>query len=257
MTTISAPKAQGTITWFDHAGPDAAGARDFYKNLFGWDFMIGGPETGFYGMAHLGGRMVAGLGETGPDMHMPPAWTVYFAGNDLGAITQRVQELGGMVLVPPMAITEFGHMAVFADPAGAAFGVWQAGLHNGFGVVDEPGSMAWCEVNSRDAVKSRDFYCALFGLTWQPMQGGMEYYTLHLGDVTVGGVNQLELNVAGDMPSHWMPYFTVADADAAGAAILAAGGKHLMPAFDTPFGRILMVSDPFGAYFSILQPPAG
>lgn len=255
MTTLSAPKAPGTITWFDHAGPDAAKARDFYTSLFGWDYMIGGPETGFYAMAHLGGRMVAGLGQPPPDMPMPPSWTIYFASDDIQAHAARAQQLGGAVVAPPMAIPGQGSLAVFADPAGAVFGVWQGETHNGFGVVDEPGAMAWCEVNSRDAVKSRDFYCALFGLTWQPMQG-MDYYTLHLGDATVGGVNQLDLNVAGDMPSHWMPYFAVADADAAGATILAGGGKHVMPAFDTPFGRILMAADPFGAFFTVLQPPA-
>jgi hypothetical protein len=39
-----------------------------------------------------------------------------------------------------MDIPGSGRMAFGFDPTGAAFGLWQAGGHLGFGLVNEPGS---------------------------------------------------------------------------------------------------------------------
>ena len=47
-------------------------------------------------------------------------------------------------------------------------------------------------------------------------------------------------------------YFTVADADATIAAIEAAGGAVVIPAEDTPYGRLAAVTDPTGAMFKIV-----
>ena len=41
-------------------------------------------------------------------------------------------------------------MAMVADPGGAAIGVWQPGLHKGFGIWGEPSTPAWFELHTRD-----------------------------------------------------------------------------------------------------------
>ncbi|HYT25105.1 MAG TPA: VOC family protein, partial [Actinomycetota bacterium] len=38
--------APGTPSWVDLMTSDPEGARAFYGELFGWEFEIGGPETG-------------------------------------------------------------------------------------------------------------------------------------------------------------------------------------------------------------------
>ena len=58
-------------------------------------------------------------------------------------------------------------------------------------------------------------------------------------------------------PSHWLAYFTVADADASFDAVGDGGGSVLMAPEDTPFGRIGVVRDPFGATFGLHGAPAG
>jgi len=58
-------------------------------------------------------------------------------------------------------------------------------------------------------------------------------------------------------PSHWLAYFTVADVDASFDAVGDGGGSVLMPPEDTPFGRIGVVQDPFGATFGLHGAPAG
>jgi predicted enzyme related to lactoylglutathione lyase len=55
-----------------------------------------------------------------------------------------------------------------------------------------------------------------------------------------------------DAPLGWSVYFTVADADATIAAIEAAGGAVVIPAEDTPYGRLAAVTDPTGAMFKIV-----
>ena len=55
-----------------------------------------------------------------------------------------------------------------------------------------------------------------------------------------------------DAPLGWSVYFTVADADATIAAVEAAGGAVVIPAEDTPYGRLAAVTDPTGAMFKIV-----
>ncbi len=56
--------------------------------------------------------------------------------------------------------------------------------------------------------------------------------------------------------SHWLVYFAVANADAAATAAQALGGTSLAEPFDTPFGRMAPLQDPFGATFWTVQLPA-
>ena len=56
------------------------------------------------------------------------------------------------------------------------------------------------------------------------------------------------------MPNHWHVYFGVEDADAAAAKVTELGGAVVVEPFDTPVGRMAVVSDPQGAVFSIIQP---
>lgn len=56
-------------------------------------------------------------------------------------------------------------------------------------------------------------------------------------------------------PAHWLAYFSVADADAAVAAAEQGGGVVVLPAEDTPFGRMAVLRDPFGATFAVIRTP--
>jgi predicted enzyme related to lactoylglutathione lyase len=147
-----------------------------------------------------------------------------------------------------------GRLAFCMDPTGAAFGLWQPMRHTGARVVDEHGAMTWAEVNTRDAVKARDFYASVFGAEPSRLEGeNMEYYTLKKGDKTFGGVLQMNDQWPANVPPHWMAYFAVDDADAAARRVTELGGKVMHGPFDTPYGRIAVVSDPAGAVFSIIK----
>jgi hypothetical protein len=59
----------------------------------------------------------------------------------------------------------------------------------------------------------------------------------------------------GDLPPHWINYFAVEDCDATVAKARELGGAVKHGPFDSPHGRIAVVSDPYGAFFSVIQPP--
>lgn len=255
MTTYTAKRTAGRPVWFDLITPDLAGAREFYRQIFGWDYVDTGADFGHYHLALAQGRNAAGIAAIQPDAEMPPNWTLYFSSDDAVADTARVKELGGQILSETMMVGDLGSMAICADPTGAVFGLWQAGSHIGFGVDGEHGSMAWCEVNTPDSAAACDFYGKLFNLTPHPMGGDTEYYTMQRGEEMICGVLQMDVRWEG-IPPHWMNYFYVDNTDTTIEQAIAAGGTLMVPAFDIPYGRMAVLSDPSGAYFSIVQPPS-
>jgi predicted enzyme related to lactoylglutathione lyase len=97
----------------------------------------------------------------------------------------------------------------------------------------------------------------VLGWDYQPLpMAGPDYATFHLpGDeAPMGGLGGM-MGMDG-FPSHWIVYLGVVDVDAAVAFVEANGGHILSPGFDTPFGRMAAVTDPFGASFWVTAPLA-
>ena len=69
-------------------------------------------------------------------------------------------------------------MAVFTDPEGAAFCVWQAKEFKGAQVVNEPGSLNFNGLNTRDVEGAKSFYGSVFGWETLGSEGGFEMWTL-------------------------------------------------------------------------------
>ena len=254
MATFAKAKAAGTPTWTDLTTPDAEAARNFYHEIFGWDYDIGGPEYGGYATARLGHQPVAGI--TAPMQGapaQPAAWTLYFASDNAVADEAKAKALGAQVLFPAMEVGPMGSMQMSADPTGAPFGLWQAGVHIGWQVAEVPGSPAWHELYAPDAKKARDFYTQLLGATVDAMPGGMEYYVLKHGDKMLAGI--MKSDPAWGMPARWVTYFAVANVDETAAKVKALGGKQMGGIDDSPFGRLAALADPQGAIFKVVEPP--
>jgi hypothetical protein len=69
---------------------------------------------------------------------MPAMWSTYISTPDVEATAAKVADAGGSTLMPPMQVMAAGHMAIFADPAGATFSIWQPNEHIGAGIVHDP-----------------------------------------------------------------------------------------------------------------------
>jgi uncharacterized protein len=253
MVTRDTAWPAGTPCWADLGVADIPLARDFYAGLFGWSIREGPPESGGYSMCELGGRAVAGIGPKAGPPDAPSVWTTYLATDDADETASEIKAAGGDMLAEPFDVMDVGRMGIALDPAGAAFGVWQARRHTGFGVANEPGSVCWNEQLSREFDRSKAFYHAVFGYDYGDMSSAdFQYATIELGSQVVGGIGALGPAAADEVPAHWSTYFAVADTDAALARVAELGGTVLRPAWDTPYGRMAVVSDDQGAVFSLL-----
>jgi uncharacterized protein len=257
MVTRDSAWPSGTPCWVDLGVDDIARASEFYARLFGWDVQAGPPEAGGYCLCRKDSRTVAGIGPRPGPPEDPPTWMVYLAATEADETAGKITAAGGKVLVTPMDVMDVGRMAVAEDPAGAVFGVWQARAHTGFGLANEPGSVCWNENFSRDMDGNQAFYHAVFGYEYGDMSSpSFRYATLKIDGREVGGIGELGGSFPPEVPPHWSTYFTAQDTDAAVATVAGAGGAVIRDPWDTPYGRMAVVSDDQGAVFSLMSTPA-
>lgn len=246
----------GTPCWVDLGSPDLDASVGFYTALFGWRVPESEnvEETGGYRRATMNGADVCGMM---PLMQegQPPAWSSYVSVADAAATAAAVTDNGGSVIAEPMDVMGLGKMAVFADPEGGVFGVWQPGTFHGAGLVNEPGALAWNEFNTRNLEGGKSFYGAVFGWDFETNDMGEmgKYTTIHLGGSPVGGILDMnEREVPTEIPPHWLVYFAVEDTDATIEEAKQGGGNVMMGPVDIPVGRFAILTDPHGAAFAVI-----
>lgn len=249
---------QGTPCWVDAQVDDLPAARGFYAQLFGWEILDSPEGAGGYLMAMMDGRPAAGLGPKPQTMPMPSAWTTYLAADSADDIHAKIIASGGRPFMDPFDVMDVGRMFVAADPTGAVFGVWEARAHTGAGVYNQPGALTWNELQTRDYKAGQAFYAGVFGYSYAEIGDGqsMNYSTASLPaaqpGAVVAGVNDLT-KMPGETPSHWLAWFDVADCDAALATATQLGGSVMMPAVDSPFGRMAIVTGAQGEAFGVID----
>ncbi|HUD35273.1 MAG TPA: VOC family protein [Streptosporangiaceae bacterium] len=247
----------GTPCWVDLGTDDVARARSFYETLFGWDTQVGPPESGGYVMCELGARPVAGIGPKMGPAEAPPAWTTYLASDDADATVAKVTSAGGQVLAEPFDVMDVGRMSVAADPGGAVFGIWQPRSHTGMRLANEPGAVTWNENMSRSFDANKAFYQSVFGYDYDDMSSDdFKYAAFKTTGDPLGGIGDLGQLAPDETPAHWRTYFAVSDTDATVSQATKLGGSVIAPPWDTPYGRMAILSDDQGAVFAIMSAPA-
>ncbi|MFI9383769.1 VOC family protein [Kutzneria sp. NPDC052558] len=246
--------APGVPGWIDLGSPDLDATRAFYTGLFGWTAHTGGEEFGGYTIFNLDGKAVAGAGPLfSPDQ--PTAWTTYVITESADETAAKVEANGGKVLMAPGDVGENGRMAVFMDPGGAAFSVWQPGTMPGGEVFNTPGALCWNELLTRDTAGAKSFYGAVFG--WGDEDSPFEdvtYTVWLLGNDRIAGMMPMEgHHLPPEMPPFWAVCFAVADTDATVARCVELGGSVITPATDIPQGRYAVLTDPHGASFQVIK----
>lgn len=248
----------GAPCWVDLFTSDPDTSKAFYSRLLGWTATNTGEEYGGYINFQKDGVPVAGAMRNDGTHGIPDLWSVYLATADAKVTADAAAANGGSVVVIPMDVGDLGTMAVVTDAGGATVGLWQPGLHRGFGLIDEPGAPAWFQLNARDYDTSVRFYRDVFGWDTHVMSDTPEfrYTTLGEGDAALAGIMDATFLPEG-VPAHWSVFLRVADADAALATVVELGGTVIMPAEDTPYGRLAGVADPTGAQFQIVAGQTG
>jgi uncharacterized protein len=108
------------ISYLHIPARDAAASAAFYRDVFGWKLHGEPDKPGFSdGTGHVIGRWVTDQAVTGTD-----GLRAYIYVADVDATLAAVTAYGGQVVTPPYPEGTL-RVALFADPAGNIFGIWQ------------------------------------------------------------------------------------------------------------------------------------
>jgi len=118
------------------------------------------------------------------------------------------------------------------------------------------GTFCWPELSTRDPQGARAFYGDLFGWNAREVPTSMGDYVILSVETREAGAlcAQNEEQQKRGIPSHWLSYISVPNADAAAAKAKELGGQVLLGPFDVmEEGRMALVQDPTGATFALWQ----
>jgi predicted enzyme related to lactoylglutathione lyase len=254
MSYVTHNQPTGTPTWVDLGVPDLERAMQFYGALFGWQFEVGLEEYGYYTLCLLDGRRAAALAPNPDPAATEFWWNVYLAADDVDATTQQALLAGGEVVGGPFDVPGQGRGVRLRDSVGARFGLWEGRGHVGCEVVNEPNALIRNDLVTPTPGPAREFYAAVFGFTLDANDDmpDADFTFLRRPDGhEVGGIFG---NPAAPR-SAWATVFEVADTDDAVRRANAAGGKAAEPT-DMLYGRLAMMTDPFGVEFSVITRPS-
>jgi uncharacterized protein len=266
----------GVPCWVDTNQADPEAAVAFYGGLFGWEFedVLPPQAPGNYFIARLRGGDVAAVGSQAEGSSGSPVWNTYIWVESADEVAAKVVDAGGQIVIDPADVSDAGRSAAFTDPEGAEFWVWQAKRHKGARIVNEPGSLNFNSLQTRDVDSAKSFYGAVFGWETLELPGGVGMWRLSgYGDFLAQRDPELRkrqaesgaapegfadvvaaLNPIGedqpDAPANWSVTFAVDDADATAERAEALGGRVLVPPFDAPWVRMTVISDPQGGTFT-------
>ncbi len=260
----------GVPCWADTGQPDPGAAASFYGELFGWELEdVLPPGAGPYFMGRIRGGDVAAI--TQPEQPGDPAdWRTYIRVERADDAAERVRAAGGAVLTEPFDVGEAGRMAVFADPEGARFRVWEPKRHQGSRIVNEHGVG---QLQHPPRARPRAGQALLSGgvrmgharagaghVDVDPARLRRPSRSEHIRACghrwpSVGAPPRFEDVVASMVPCqdgeapHWSVTFAVDDADAIAQRAAELGGEVTVPPFDAPWVRTTVITDPQGASF--------
>jgi uncharacterized protein len=255
-TRDSAPT--GAPCWIDVFSADTETTRAFYSDLFGWEALEQSPDFGGYWMWTRDGVPVAGGMGAQPGQPVPQTWSVYLAVDDVAKTVEVAGAAGAQVIAAPVDVADLGAMAVLLDPTGASVGLWQAKEFSGFTVLGEPGTPTWFELLTRDYDRAVTFYRDVVAWDAHTMSDTPEfrYTTLGEGGGALAGIMDAT-TFLGEAGPYWGTYFSVEDTDATLARVAELGGRTVLEAHDTPYGRLATAADPTGTRFNVMGRTAG
>ena len=250
--------APGSFCWVELGTTDTNSAKKFYSELFGWSTSDtpAGPDF-VYTMLQLENKELAAMYQLQDEQKakgVPPNWLSYISVTNADEVVTKVKSLGGTVLQEPTDVFDAGRMALLQDPTGATFAIWQSNKHIGSRIVNQPGTFCWNELATRDKNKASEFYTKLFGWSAQEQEMGSEKYTMfNNGERPAGGMFQITKEM-GEVPPHWLTYFSVGDCDKSVEKAKSLGAEIRVPPTDIPnVGRFSVIQDPEGAVFSVIK----
>lgn len=254
--TTAAVLPAGAPCWVELSTGDERGALEFYAALLGWQYQVTPDSTvmtGRYVIANRAGYPVAGIFQT----DRPSGWVPHVAVTDTAAGAERVLVCGGSVTLGPIDLPRYDSIVYARDPVGAPV-VLRCPPTGWLFTSGSEGTFASADLNTRDGAVADEFYCRMFGYTAVQLGNAVD---IDYAEWQLGGQPVLYRYVMGpeyppSTPAHWTIYF-VADplvgVDATAMRALGLGGTVVVQPYDTRMGRAVVLADPVGATFAVID----
>src|SRR5215467_14005793 len=207
------------VVHFEIGGPDDKPLVDFYGQLFGWNLQSI-PGGGYTLIDTQGGGGING--GIGKSQSGEPWSTFYVEAEDLQAVLDKANSLGGTTVIPVPNFGEAVTVAMFNDPDGLLVGLVKAADPS---AGEQPGPSAgtgepvdWFEVLGSDAGRTQRFYADLFG--WTIGGGGASY-----GMADTGAGRGIQGGLGSSTEAKWATiYASVPDVEQTLAKAESLGG---------------------------------
>ena len=255
LTTVEGnPRLPGKFIWADLVTDDVAKARNFYAQVFGWQFW----GMGNYMIAMNDGQPLAGMFQKPRPANDPkakPRWFGYISVSSVGKAEKAVTKAGGRVLMPAKNFPKRGEQAVFTDREGAIFGVMKSTSGDPEDVLAEPGDWIWIQLLSRDPRNAADFYRTVGGydVSENTSAHRLNDYVLVSKGFARATVRTMVTTNAEVKPT-WLPYVRVQSVSATVTKAKNAGGSVLIDPKPEVFeGKIAVIADPTGAAVGVME----
>jgi len=110
-----------TICHFEIPVDDLERAKKFYQNIFGWQIVDTGSQG--YHLIQIGeGELGGGMMKRVVPEQRP---VLYILVESVDEYSKKVQEAGGTIVVPKMAVPTMGYFAQALDTEGNVFAIWE------------------------------------------------------------------------------------------------------------------------------------
>jgi len=119
-------KTHGVFSWNELMTTDVEEAKEFYQEVFDWEFEEATMDDGSsYHVAVVGNVQVAGLYQRPADLpeSIPAHWRSFVTVDDVDECAEMAGAMGGTVLLNPTDLPGVGRFAIIQDPHGAVLNI--------------------------------------------------------------------------------------------------------------------------------------
>jgi len=242
-----------TFIWTDLSTFDVKSCKQFYSELFGWQFTKTKDRSmdEAYHVAYQKNTPVAAV-FTMPSylqkINMPSFWMSYMQVKDIEAIVAKARRYENVIIeVEPTAFDANSKIALIRDPSGAGFTVYQGPNLDGR-FSSGHGRLLWNVHHVDDKNKIETFYKDVFSWTLKSLSDNA-YEVVHESGEVIAHVEELPDDLRGSK-QYWMPIFAVTSlvdtkqklADLGGAVVMDVDSTTTM-CIDSQGGHFLVRQD--------------
>jgi uncharacterized protein len=245
----------GKIVWHDLLTNTPAESREFYTELFGWEFESPGISLGFgdensYMLIRHNGELIGGMIDTNAlgKRDNVSQWVTMMSVDDIQAAASAITDHGGKILTAPTELKSRGMLAVVEDPVGAVFALIQTWNSDPADHEPEYNDFFWDELWTSDVELAGDFYQGVVGYEREDhlIEGtARSYHVLKKDDQPRAGI--MSNPFAGERPV-WVNYLRVEDPAAITRRVESLGGQILVDTQPRDIGgEVAFIAGPSGA----------